>query len=261
MGSGLIKNARVSNARSHTAKSVVRDMSGLISWYETTNKNSFEPGQTFDEKQLTRWYSIAPGSKIGLTNKNQLTKGATASVIYLENGINNLPAIEFNGSTDNSFELSNFYQGSSAQNTIFFVFRPTSLSNETLMDGVSSSYSVTIKDSNEVTLSTGTAVSTGTATNAANFIASEDYVMAVYFDGNSSRVYINDATTVIGNNNLSVGSGELIGLKIGTDTSDLNSFNGLISEVIIFNRVLKLQERKDVMSYLSTKYKISVSGL
>jgi hypothetical protein len=31
--------------------------------------------------------------------------------------------------------------------------------------------------------------------------------------------------------------------------------------VIVYNRTLNLQERKDVMSYLSRKYKISVTGV
>lgn len=261
MGSGLIKNARLSNARSHTAKSVILDTQGLISWYETTTKNSFNPGQTFDEKQLTSWLSIAPGATVGLTNKNKLTRVATSDVVYVENGINNLPSIQFTGTSSNNFKLEKFYQGSSAQNTIFFVFRPENISLKTIIDSYSGTYSVTIKDADEVTLNAGSSVDTNTITDAANFTASQNYIMAVYFDGNSSRVYINDAITVIGNSNLNVGSNELTGLTIGSNASNSNNFNGLISEVIIFNRVIKLQERKDIMNYLSTKYKISVSGL
>jgi hypothetical protein len=64
-----------------------------------------------------------------------------------------------------------------------------------------------------------------------------------------------------GNANLSPGSNALTGLTIGMDKSGSNGFNGYISEIIIYDRQLKLQERKDVMSYLAKKYRITVANL
>jgi hypothetical protein len=51
------------------------------------------------------------------------------------------------------------------------------------------------------------------------------------------------------------------GLTIGTDRVGSYPFTGLVSEVIIYNRPLETQERKDVMNYLSQKYGIAVNGI
>lgn len=261
MGSGLVRNARMANAKSHTTKSVVKDIDGLISWYETTTKDSFEAGQAHDNSQITRWYDIAPSSEIGLVKQNFLSTAASANVVFLETGINDIPAIEFSGT--GNLTLSNFYQGSSAARTIFLVFRPLSLTTQTILDsvGAGATASISIKDSNEVTLNAGSSVSTATASNPANFAISDDYVMAVYFDGSNSRVYINDGENEIGAGNINPGNAELTGLTIGTNKSNSSGYSGLISEIIIFDRPLKIQARKDIMAYLATKYKISVSNL
>lgn len=259
MGSGLVKNARLSNARSHTAKSVVRDTKGLVAWYETTIKDSFNPGESYDNAQISEWRDISPSSKIGLTNQNVLTKTASSAVKYLETGINDIPSIEFDGTEE--IDLSSFYQGNSAQKTIFLVFRPYSVSTQTLLDSDSGTTSIAIADSDQVTLNAGSAATTATGTYPASFSVSDDYIMSVYFDGSNSRVYLNEATNKVGDANLSPGSGELTGLTVGNSSGGSSGFSGLISEIIIFNRVLKEQERKDIMNYLSTKYQISVSGL
>ena len=259
MGAGLVKNARLSNARSHTAKSVVHDMPGLLAWYETTTKESFSGGETFDSAQISEWRDISPSSKIGVINQNVLTKTASSAVTYVESGINDIPSISFDGTA--AIDLSSFYQGSSAQKTIFLVFSPSTITTQTLLDSDSGTHSIAMQSSNEIRLNAGSAATTLTGTYPASFSASDSYIMAVYFDNTNSRVYLNHAINKVGNSNLSPGSGELTGLTIGATSSGTSAYTGLISEIIIFNRIIKLQERKDVMSYLSTKYKISVSGL
>ena len=271
MGSGLVQNARISNARAHTAKSVVRDISGLVAWYETSNNDSFNPGETYDTAQISQWRDIAPSSQIGLTNQNVLAVTTPSSnIIYVESGINSIPSIEFIGSVSSTSKLAltAFYQGNSAQKTIFLVFKPLAITTQTLIDSISTATdsSIAIKDSNEITLDSsgdGTAdgVSTATVTDTASLSVSNDYIMATYFDGSSSRVYLNDAEDKAGAANLSPGTNELTGLTVGSDKDAGSDLNGLISEVIIFDRALKSQERKDIMSYLSIKYNISVSGL
>ena len=262
MGSGLVNNARLSNAKAHTAKSVVRDIDGLVTWYETTTKESFNPGETYDGAEISEWRDIAPSSKTGLTNHNILSAStASANITYADTGINDIPSIAFTGSSN--LTLANFYQGTSVQKTIFLVFRPLSLSApQTLLDSISgNSSSISIKDSDEITLNAGSTAQTSIATNPASFSIAEDYIMAIYFDSGNSRAYLNDSANEVGGGNINPGSNELVGLTIGTNNSSSSGFNGLISEIIIFNRTLKEQERKDIMSYLATKYKITVLGL
>ena len=267
MGSGLVQNARLSNAKAHTAKSVVRDVEGLLAWYETSSKDSFNPGETYDGAQISEWRDIAPSSTIGTTNHNVLEVSVpSANIIFSETGINNIPSIEFSGSVDSNskLSLSSFYQGSSVQKTIFLVFKTLGSLTvpEVIVDSSSgSSHSVAVKDANEVTLNAGSSASTSTVSNPASFSISNDYIMATYFDGSNSRVYLNDAENKVGAGNISPGTSELTGLTVGSDKDAATEFTGLISEIIIFNRILKIQERKDIMNYLSTKYNISVSGL
>jgi hypothetical protein len=47
-------------------------------------------------------------------------------------------------------------------------------------------------------------------------------------------------------------------MTIGGLTTSTNPWKGLISEIIIFDSVLKNQDLKDVASYLSKKYGISL---
>ena len=261
-GSGIIKSTRLVNARSTTSRSPAPEISGLIAWYEPTLKSSFKDSESIEASQTTEWRDNSPGSII--STKNKLTRSAGSAVTYKENGINNLPTLLFSGADSANIALTNFYQGSSTQNTVFIVFRPlfaTSSTAKILLDSSSSNStsSIGIK-STAVNLNATNSVDTST-TNPANFANGNNYVVAVYFNNTSSQVFVNSAVTRAGDAAISPGSNPLGGLTIGTDKSGTNGFNGYISEIIIYNRPLKLQERKDVMSYLSKKYKISVTGL
>ncbi len=262
-GSSMIKTSRLANARSITSRSPALEINGLIAWYEPTLKSSFKDSESIEGSQTTEWRDNSPGSII--LAKNKLTRSAGSAVIYEESGINNLPTLLFSGASSANVTLTNFYQGSSSQNTIFIVFRPlfaTSSTARILLDSsnINPNSSIGIKTT-AVTLKAGTSVDTATATNSASFVNGNDYVVAAYFNGSSSQVFVNNAATSAGNGMINPNSSQLGGLTIGTDKSGSWGFNGYISEIIIYNRPLKLQERKDIMSYLSKKYKISVTGL
>ncbi len=262
-GSGMIKTARLANARSMTSRSPALEISGLIAWYEPTLKSSFKDSESIEASQTTEWRDNSPGSNI--LAKNKLIRSAGSAVTYEENGINNIPTLLFSGESSANIALANFYQGSSVQNTVFIVFRPlfaTSSTAKILLDSSSanSTSSIGIKNT-AVNLNAGTSVDTATATNPASFANGNDYVVAAYFNSSSSQVFANNAATSAGSGTINPNSNQLGGLTIGTDKSGINGFKGYISEIIIYNRPLKLQERKDVMSYLSKKYKISVTGL
>jgi len=261
-GQSMIKSAKISNARSLTSRSNVGDISGLIAWYETSLKDSFDNDESFDGAQISNWYDISPSSNLGATKRNTLDKTASSAVTYESDGINSLPSVRFSGS--GSIDLANFYQGRLAQRSVFIVLKPIttpSATQQVLFDSDSTGNSFIAIHDDSVRLNAGSAVTTGTVTNPAAFSTTNSYVLAVDFKDDSSSVYLNDATTVIGNSTLDPGSNEVIGLTIGENRSGTNGFGGLISEVIIFNRTLKTQERKDIMKYLSNKYNIGVSNL
>lgn len=260
-GTGMINSARLTNARSNTIQSPVAKMDGLVAWYETSLRDSLKSAEQVNAAKITEWRDISPSSIAA--QKNKLTRSASIAVVYRLAAINKVPAIEFNGTA--KISLASFYQGATAQATIFLVFKTNynpSGTQVTLFDADTSqsTFSLGIK-STTVSLNAGTAVDTATGTNPASFTGGASYIVAAYFNGSSSHAYVNDATTKAGNGNINSGSNSLNGVTIGSNKSGGAGFTGMISEVIIFNRPLQLQERKDVMSYLSKKYKISVTGL
>jgi len=260
-GGVLINAARLTSARSLTSESPVPKIDGLVAWYETSSKDSLIDGERFEDAQVKEWRDISPNSIA--KQRNRLTKPASSGVVYKSNGINKIPSLQFDGSSN--FTLSDFYQGVSSQNTVFIVFRPLIIPNgQVLIDSDTSHSSSAIGiTSNQISITSDTTYTTDTATNPINFVNNGDYVIAVYFNGATSGAYANNATTLVGNSNINPGEVAINGLTIGTAKAGLagSGLAGLISEVIIYNRPLKLQERKDVMKYLSKKYQIVINGI
>jgi hypothetical protein len=199
---------------------------------------------------------------VGSVRKNTLTSSGS-DITYLASGINQNPSLKFSGSQ--YMTLSDFYQGSLAQSTIFLVVRPLnapSSTAQTIIDSYSTgaTSSIGIK-STAVNLDLGTSVDASISSNSPTsaFVISSDYIIGVYSNSTSSQIFVNNAATGVSAG--SAGSNSLTGLTIGTNKSFSSAFGGLISEIIIYNRPLKIQERKDVMTYLSKKYKIAVTGI
>ena len=258
-GSAMINSARISSARSFTVKSVVPSIKGLVAWYETSLKDSLKVAESYDTAQISTWYDISPSSIVA--QRNTLSRTAGSDLLYTSDGINNIPSLNFSSTAN--ITLSSFYQSSSAQNTIFLVFSPlVSTITGTLLDSISSASTTSIGiTSTTVALNAGSAVSTSTATNSASFAIGSNYIAAVYFNGSSSQAFVNNATTSAGSGTINPGSAALTGLTIGTNKSSSSAFTGLISEIIIYNRPLQLQERRDIFKYLSFKYGIAVTGI
>lgn len=267
-GKGLIYSARVNSARAATAVSVVPKIDGLVAWYETSLSESFLGDEAVEGEYPTTWYDISPISQSAsndIGNRNTLSRTADSYVVYRASAINNLPSIQFYTANDAEFSISSLYQGTLSRATIFLVFNPQiEVSSTTLYIFRSYDDATSIgMQSDSINLYAGSSVSTGTTTNAADILYNEDYILSAYFNGSTSEVYINDTTNLIGNGDLSPGTGSLDGLKIGatTDGTSTTGFTGFLSEVIIYDRPLNFQERQEVMRYLSQKYKIAVSNL
>lgn len=273
--SGMIRSAVISSARTFTVKSVVPQIDGLVAWYETSMKESFLAAEGYDTAQISTWYDISPGSLLGTASehKNILTKTASSGVTYVADGINNLPSILItNTSTDskkdssNKFALADFYQGSLTQATIFVVARPAALASSfgrIIVDSghTDTVFAVGMGSNTTMYINAGSAANTGTGSNSASFAIGQDYIATYYVNNSNSKAYLNNATTSAGNANIDSGTNLLSGLTVGSDRNGYYGFQGLISEIIIYNRVLPIQERRDVMKYLSYKYKISVTGI
>lgn len=257
-GSSLVTSSRLASARSLTSKAPIPNISGLTAWFEASHKNSFLGNQSFDSANISEWRDISPSSII--SQKNKLTKTANVNTTYAIASINKVPAVNFKN--NDKISLNNFYQGSLSRATICVVFRPNFSPTSTtiiLIDSYlnQSAFYLGIKN-NAVNLNAGIDANTASVTNPAAFINGRDYVTCAIFNGTQSGAYVNNALSLAGGGYISAGTNAMNGLTIGSDRSGSFAFNGFISEVIIYNRPLKLQERRDVMIYLGKKYRINI---
>lgn len=273
-GAGLVNSSKISVARSLTERSPVPKIDGLVVWYETSSLDSFLKSEASNDATVTTWYDLNPAS-LPLQKNTLVTK--TGAVKYVKNGINNVPSLQFSSKNDGSvtnLQLSAFSQGSTAQNTVFLVFQQQSrtyassderwiLDSHSSASGSAIGYA-DISGVDTVRSDSGTTVYSG-ATNPPSFGDEKSFIVAVYYDQAYTKAYVNDATVVAGGGyfNTSPGSNKISGLTIGSLKGDINAsrFVGLISEIIIYNRVLKNDERKDIFTYLSKKYSIPVAGI
>jgi len=261
-GRNLVRASKLSSGRSITLASQIVTIPGMVLWTESTTKDSFLNTESIDSNQLTTWYNREPS---GFLVSNNFTTSASSNVIYEEVSTNELPAV--NMTVAGNMSLANFSSSVLSAATIAIVFKPTvapTSTATTIADaGASGNSTASIGIKNDrVSLNFGSAVETSTVTNPASFSLDGLYILVVYLNGASSKVFVNNATEVGGSGAvLSAGTNALNGVTIGANKSGSNGIAAEISEVIIYNRVLKDTERQDMMSYLSTKYKITVTGL
>ncbi len=259
-GYNLVRSAQISNARSITAKSPILQIQGLLAWYETSMKESLDQSKLKDGDSISTWKDISPNSI--LNGYNQLTTTASANIAFAQSSINKIPSIKFTGSS--KLSLANFTQGASSQATVFLVVKlnyvPDTTNYKTIFDGNSADFSFSIR-SNGIQINTGSSVVSSDVANS--FLNSGEYAIAIYFNGSNSKVYVNDTDSMFGGSviNNPSGTNQLTGLTLGNNRAGTNGFSGFISEVAIFNRVIKAGERKEIFNYFSKKYKIAIAGV
>ena len=259
-GYNLVRSAQISNARSITAKSPILQIQGLLAWYETSMKESLDQSKLKDGDSISTWKDISPNSI--LNGYNQLTTTASANITFAQSSINKIPSIKFTGSS--KLSLANFTQGASSQATVFLVVKlnyvPDTTNYKTIFDGNSADFSFSIR-SNGIQINTGSSVVSSDVANS--FLNSGEYAIAIYFNGSNSKVYVNDTDSMFGGSviNNPSGTNQLAGVTLGATRSGSLGFAGYISEVAIFNRVIKAGERKEIFNYFSKKYKIAIAGV
>lgn len=259
-GYNLVRSAQISNARSITAKSPILQIQGLLAWYETSMKESLDQSKLKDGDSISTWKDISPNSI--LNGYNQLTTTASANIAFAQSSINKIPSIKFTGSS--KLSLANFTQGASSQATVFLVVKlnyvPDTTNYKTIFDGNSADFSFSIR-SNGIQINTGSSVVSSDVANS--FLNSGEYAIAIYFNGSNSKVYVNDTDSMFGGSviNNPSGTNQLAGVTLGATRSGSLGFAGYISEVAIFNRVIKAGERKEIFNYFSKKYKIAIAGV
>ena len=275
-GSRLVREMRIQAAASLTKSSGINGIKGLSMWLETTSSSSITSstrGLNPDDNDKVAGWNDINSQKSGKINVTQTSDSLRPT--YIVDGIGNLPSIKFDG-TDYLISLAS--AGGSVPldaNSDNFTYVAVWLSN-------TNSGAQVIFEQNSATLTAGKRASmlinntrygfSGEANDAsgASYGTSSSPHISVMTVGQANgvndanltvKVYTNSTTASYTNTtcSASIQNVGLNGFYIGTKANISENLKGMISEIIIFDRVLMKEEISEVMNYLSKKYRIKLS--
>ena len=290
--SRLVTQSKLKSAQNLTSSSPVAGIKSVALWLEPTLDASF-PSSLDDEAFITQWNDTNPQtpSKLYAIPSNG---ESSLNIAYESNGINGLPSIKFAGTVTNAvsvLSLSTTTPTTPATNptrtpvitaddpknanafTAFIVYNlasdvaPTS-KYYILYNGSTSGtngWGYYREDNNSSTPFARTVIIDASLIGGTTLPANRAEIATITFSGNTTKntkLFINGGNGFTSSNIADTGktittptSGMFIG---GPNAGGNNPWKGLISEIIIFDGVLKNQDLKDVASYLSKKYGISL---
>ena len=262
-GIDLLQDARLSAARMLTQSSRVNSLKGLILWLEPTSEASFSSAEAVDAATISSWNDINPQE----TKKNNATQTGASSLrpTYVEKGINNLPVLRFDGSTD----YLNF-DGASLINSNYTIFVV-----EKKEDVAADVNGLFIGGTNPT--AANTALHLGYRTPAIATITQDHYsnmlnysppmgftktptIHSFWFSTSGGKKYWNNGG-VTPEKSEPTQTAALIsydGPRIA-NCFTVHYYKGDIAEIIMFNRALSEKDRQSVESYLSKKWSIRIS--
>jgi prepilin-type N-terminal cleavage/methylation domain-containing protein len=297
--SRLVRQSKLKSAQSLTQSSPVNGIRSISVWFETTQDASFPSSlddegaitQWNDTNPQTqsRLYAVPAA------NATTPSSTSSSSIVYDVEGINGLPSIKFDGTVSTAGILAvstvpataspyitkspvTTLSDPNAPNafTAFMVYKLDSPAASTdytvLYNGTSGTNGWGYyRDSGASNVRTAVVGATTPYKVAGTTLPTTQEIATITYSGyNSSNatgtkttnLYINGGTNFTTTN--ATGSTTAITLPatemyIGGITSATKTWKGYISEVIIFDVVLKTQDLKDVATYLSKKYNIPLS--
>lgn len=278
-GSRIMAEAKIKSANALTQGSPVNSMEGLVFWLDSVDKNNIAIGTVAsnaygnpsDGDSVAIWRDRNPQTNDKITPAAVLDANRPT---YDQNGINGLPSIQFDGGLQ-FLQSSTLMPLSAGDNTFTFICV----------------YAAGASGLIDTQVLFGQGLSTNTASNHAGlalfnpsfgFFGYDDYLpltrstlkvgqnhittiranayqnnVTIFHDSNNDAT--NVSNTPLGIANLNVGTTYF---RVGTSANDTGgqyNFNGLMSELIIFNRPLKTSEITAIQNYLSQKYNIKLS--
>jgi prepilin-type N-terminal cleavage/methylation domain-containing protein len=238
----------------------------------------------------------ASPSKLFAVPASGVTTSGSTAIKYDSDGINGLPSIRFNGTNTTAGILSLSTSSTTLTPspvattadpnnanafTAFMVYKLDDTASgadyTVLYNGVAASNGWGYFRDSAVTNKRTIQIGTTKALATTSLLTNPEIATITYSGYNASSsnpgtkttyLYINGGFVTIADNTVSGNNGQATGalattvvtpttnLFIGGTTSTTKAWKGLISEIIIFDTVLKNQDLKDVASYLGKKYSI-----
>jgi hypothetical protein len=250
----VIATARLSAARTITKSSPVTDINNLVLWLETTMPQSFDDLEADDGELVNNWYDLGPENNDAFS---------VSAPIYVVDAISDLPSLRFDGSSNFlNFSGSDFVDGGAivqSNYTIFvveqrrdnkvnyFLAGSSSVANENLLLGYEDDTNITLSQEED---------------SGHNFII-PGYISPI------PRIHTFMLNSAVGKTYSLNGLNRTISNSGATNKNNLLSYedarigrfnaeyyNGDIAEIIIYNKALSDDERRDVEQYLSKKWGI-----
>lgn len=254
--SRLVAQMRLASARTQTQSSPVPSITGLALWIDAVSQASFADADASNDQPINSWSDINPTS-LAKTNFTALT---TARPLYKDSAINGLPAVSFDGTNDimsaTTYDAVAGYQPS----TIFAVIKNGVIpaGNTRIIGFTNSGYSLACGASGNALVTVWgvqDAVDTGGACNSLSTLvisisATTSASYPVLFYKNGALV-----STVVSNGMAAAPSGTM---TLGALNTPGEYYNGMIAEIIIYNRLLKTEERQAVEKYLGKKWGVKI---
>ncbi len=271
--SRLIRQMRLSSARSITQSSPVSTIKDLIVWLESTSEKSFDDAEEENGLTVTNWYDLNPQ---GSFKYNAKANNVADKPTFIENGINGLPVLSATGS---QVMLINDLTDSFSQSGFTWIgvlqwISPSSgpkgyfgLKSRTGVGG-NSGVTLFLDDCNgqvncfrSISRADGT-LNSETIKVTTNYNQYKPHIISIVrsktsisaFDGGTQLgTTVSDSTV----NGIYDGNTPWAVFKYTNDNTLF--FQGYAGEYIIYSRPLKDEERKSVEQYLGKKWGIKIS--
>lgn len=265
--SRLVSQMSLTAAKAKTQNSEVASIKNLTLWLESTLENSVTSSTNGlnpeDGDKVSTWNDYNPQ----VTSKTNLTQSTDdARPTYELSSINGLPALQFDGTAD-YFSTSNFITQSFSLCAVIRTSSAGSTGHAYLGNQIVTSEVGGVTD-DVIALAVGggyakifTGNSDSTLTGAVSVDDDKPHVICttrnhtsgarnIYIDGTSDGSDTSRTGTLNANANTTIGADIVNGIY----------YPGYIGELIVFDRVLRNEERKAVEAYLGKKWKIKVSS-
>jgi prepilin-type N-terminal cleavage/methylation domain-containing protein len=289
--SRLVKRMRLTTAQQITSSSDVNSINDMVMWLESTQDFAFATGtnasfdfnnnvytdvdRPSDQDRIGRWNDKA--IRNATAKKSAIQNALARQPKYVDDGINNLPALYFDATSSNAACMHssvNIDRGLMPNLSAFVVYRWTNAFagyDQKLFssDNMNWDRQVILKwsgNGNLAVVSNGGGADVIPNLNNANKNQIFSYISRTGVV-NGSMAYINSATptflttesnpsqsypalTIAGENNQNYG--------VTLDGNCVNNTNVYVGEFILFDRALNAEERSSVEKYLAKKWSIKI---
>lgn len=260
--SRTIYEDRVKSAAMITQSSPVNSIKNLVLWLETTSDDSFteDPSYNYDQP-ISSWLDIGVKS-----SKTIVTLSDAPS--YVKEGIGNLPSLRFTKSEGNYVIANTVAQSirSSGKFSIFLVAKDLDQtasirhqSNILFSINTSSGGNVMRFGISPVTGEIAFCGANGYTLSTQSGFDNKSFVYS-FVDSTSStrKLFANGQSVTVDDIDFDYAQSDKF--SIGQEYDSVHPtdfFDGLVGEVIVYNRDLKDSERKDIEQYLMQKWSIN----